>query len=950
MIGTFNLYVVALSYLVAVGASYVALNLASQMAAARGRARYYWLLGGGCAMGLGIWSMHFIGMLAFRLPIATSYDVSITIASLMIAVMASTFALYTIDRTRLSLRRLVMSGTLMGIGIAAMHYTGMASMRMFPSISYDPLLAVASVAIAVAASVFALWIASRLRTIVTHRPIGRRIAGALVMGFAIAGMHYTAMRAAHFAPGSFCLAGASEVGNFWLAVTIGLCTVLLLTAILLIRPSSLAPQDAFVTAPRSGIRTKLSASYLIVASLVVGFAVLATSLQLRTADSAALLETSDAANMIVNAIGDDPVRNPLVTQRTIASIHAQVQRDMFIVDTHRRIVADTSPGTIGTTFDGDANNAIGRAMAEGRPFAFIEDMKDPLPERRQLAMPLHAVVSDTASAVVGAIVAEYTPIYAALLSRARTTALLVAAIGASFVFLIAVIGLRVASTIAAPLGALQRAAAALAEGRYETRVDSSAKDEIGALGAAFNRMAEDLSTTHSRLLEHHRDLDDRIVQRTRALQRAEAAQRESADELRLIAEHIPVSLGYIDSDQRLRYHNQRFARMYGFDENSGDGRTVLDILGPAAFESIREYQDRALAGHTTTYERHDERGGSPIDIFTTMVPRLHADGHAIGYYVMSQDISEQKRDEEVLRKTNAELMEMNVELKAAHNQLLQSEKMASIGQLASGVAHEINNPIGYVHSNLGTLDRYLTGIFCVLDCYAELEAATTDSALRERIDAAKLAADLAFVREDVRALLAQSREGISRVAKIVRDLKNFSRSAGDEAWQFADLHAGIDSTLSIVWNEIKYKAGVNKEYGPLPPVECRPSQLNQVFMNLLVNGAQAINGRGTIVIRTGVSGAEVWIEFEDSGTGIPAENLQHIFDPFFTTKPVGKGTGLGLSLAYGIVKDHGGRIAVSSVVGEGTTFRIWLPIAHPLAPSITTATLVTPAEETLVAV
>ena len=280
----------------------------------------------------------------------------------------------------------------------------------------------------------------------------------------------------------------------------------------------------------------------------------------------------------------------------------------------------------------------------------------------------------------------------------------------------------------------------------------------------------------------------------------------------------------------------------------------------------------------------------------------------------------------MLSKMNDEVRSVNNKLEDAQNQLLQSEKMASIGQLAAGVAHEINNPVGYINSNLGTLQKYLRDLFDMLAAYEQAEPllAGHAEALRD-IVALKNKLDLGFLKEDVFALMNESQEGISRVKKIVQDLKDFSHV--DEAeWQWADIRKGIDSTLNIVWNEIKYKAEVIKVYEDLPEVECLPSQLNQVFMNLLVNAAHAIEDKGIIFIRSGIEGDWVWVEIADSGKGIPPENLNRIFDPFFTTKPVGKGTGLGLSLSYSIIQKHHGRIAVSSEVGVGTVFRVYLPV------------------------
>jgi signal transduction histidine kinase len=171
--------------------------------------------------------------------------------------------------------------------------------------------------------------------------------------------------------------------------------------------------------------------------------------------------------------------------------------------------------------------------------------------------------------------------------------------------------------------------------------------------------------------------------------------------------------------------------------------------------------------------------------------------------------------------------------------------------------------------------------------------------------------------------------GLDRVTRIVQNLKDFSRLDCDESWHFEDLHQGLDSTLSVVWNHLKYTCEVKKDYGTLPPVQCLMSQLNQIFLNLLVNAADAIEAKGTITLRTGVQGDEVWVEIADTGKGMAPEVVKRIFDPFFTTKPVGKGTGLGLSVSYSIVQKHNGRIDVQSTVGQGSTFRLWLPIEQP---------------------
>lgn len=267
------------------------------------------------------------------------------------------------------------------------------------------------------------------------------------------------------------------------------------------------------------------------------------------------------------------------------------------------------------------------------------------------------------------------------------------------------------------------------------------------------------------------------------------------------------------------------------------------------------------------------------------------------------------------------------ERKLLENQLMQSEKLASLGQLAAGVAHEINNPTGFISSNLGTLDGYFKNLQEMLDAYQDAEEAIGSQELLDRLKSLRERIELDFLKEDIPLLIKESKEGIGRVGQIVKDLKDFSRVDSNQDWQWANLQQGIDSTLNIVANELKYKANVIKEYVPVPEVECLPSQINQVFMNLIVNAAQSMGPeRGTIIIRNGAEGDTVWVEVADTGAGIAPECLQKIFDPFFTTKPVGQGTGLGLSLSYGIVKKHRGEITVSSKVGVGTTFRVELPV------------------------
>ena len=263
--------------------------------------------------------------------------------------------------------------------------------------------------------------------------------------------------------------------------------------------------------------------------------------------------------------------------------------------------------------------------------------------------------------------------------------------------------------------------------------------------------------------------------------------------------------------------------------------------------------------------------------------------------------------------------------------LMQSEKMSAIGLLAAGVAHEINNPIGFVMSNIGTLTGYVGAFKKVLRKYETLagkvrgaDAAARDTLLSE-MESVHLKEDLPYMLDDIDKLLAESMEGTERIRDIVHNLKSFARVDETSARE-ASINEGIETTLKVVWNELKYKCDVHKKLGELPLIRCYPGQLNQVFLNVLVNAAQAIEEHGDITIETQHLDGHVVIRFSDTGGGIRPEHLSRIFDPFFTTKAVGQGTGLGLSISHGIIRKHHGTIDVESELGKGTTFTIRLPV------------------------
>ncbi len=446
---------------------------------------------------------------------------------------------------------------------------------------------------------------------------------------------------------------------------------------------------------------------------------------------------------------------------------------------------------------------------------------------------------------------------------------------------------------------------------------------------------ESLLLVQARDIRHERQVEDALEQ--------------TLSQLRATLESTGNGILVINWHGRIASMNRLFSKMWEISDSlllARDDAAIIEFLAEHVVETeICRTRLQAVVDSSETEDLLHLKDGR---IFECRSRPQYLGERIIGRVFGYNDITERQHAEEALRESRdrleARVLERTADLQKANetlqqekalqadlikklgeaqSQLLQSEKMASIGVLAAGVAHEINNPIGFVNSNLGTLQRYAQNMLKLLDAYEQTEI-SLPAAAREAIGQVKVDVDAQYLREDLGDLLTESLDGLQRVKRIVQDMKDFSHVDSTDR-QFANLENGLDSTLNVVWNEVKYKAEVVKEYGDIPQIECFPSQLNQVFMNLLVNAAHAIPERGRIMLRTGHDDSTVWVEVEDTGQGISQEHLGRIFEPFFTTKPVGKGTGLGLSLSYGIVQKHGGRIEVASEIGKGTRFRVILP-------------------------
>jgi two-component system, NtrC family, sensor kinase len=293
------------------------------------------------------------------------------------------------------------------------------------------------------------------------------------------------------------------------------------------------------------------------------------------------------------------------------------------------------------------------------------------------------------------------------------------------------------------------------------------------------------------------------------------------------------------------------------------------------------------------------------------------------------------RDELRVRlRAGERIIRLEHHLRETQTALIQTEQLASLGRLAAGVAHEINNPISFVINNIAVLRRDVQAALSVLDKYGEGRAALS----RTEPDLAALLArleeemDLPYLRENVGRMFDSAAEGLRRIRAIVQNLRDFARL--DEAeYKDVDMNTALQSTLVALGHEFDQKAvRVQTTFEPLPPVACHPGKINQVFLNILLNAIQASEREGLIEVRTRPDQEDaVLVEIEDHGGGICPEHLPHIFEPFFTTKPVGGGTGLGLSVSYGIVRDQGGTLEVESTVGQGSLFRVRLPLQAPMS-------------------
>ncbi|MGE3818919.1 MAG: ATP-binding protein [Isosphaeraceae bacterium] len=440
-----------------------------------------------------------------------------------------------------------------------------------------------------------------------------------------------------------------------------------------------------------------------------------------------------------------------------------------------------------------------------------------------------------------------------------------------------------------------------------------------------------LKWRHSRLLGHlQTELNER--------RRIEAALRGAEGFYHSLVESLPASILRKDVEGRFTFGNHNFYDTLDIQRPEQlEGKTDFDFYPSELAEKYRADDRRVMESNSVleVVEENMTPHGERRYVQVIKTPLRDVQGNVIGVQGIFWDVTGRKRAEEQLLYQNVKLQEMaeserdaHAALKQAQSQLVQSEKLASLGLIVAGVAHEINNPVAFVSNNVVVLGRYVGEMRDLITLYEEAERLIAEGLpdLAERIAEFRERVDMSYTLENIQGLIQRSRDGLQRIQQIVSHLRLFAHLDEGDVNE-ADLNEGIESTAAIILGEArKRQVRIEKRLDALPPVTCHAARINQVVLNLMTNAIDACEAGGVVTLSTRREGEKVVLEVSDTGRGIDPAVRGKIFDPFFTTKPIGQGTGLGLSISYGIVKDHGGTISVESELGRGSTFSVTLPI------------------------
>jgi len=438
--------------------------------------------------------------------------------------------------------------------------------------------------------------------------------------------------------------------------------------------------------------------------------------------------------------------------------------------------------------------------------------------------------------------------------------------------------------------------------------------------------------------KRHRQVFSSLLAQADEQRRAERDLREQTEMFyHSLVETIPQMILCKDLDGRFTFANQKFCAELGRSLVEILGKTDLDFFPRELAEKYRrDDHDVIKSGQVLdVVEEHVTPKGEKLYVQVMKTPLIGSDGKAIGIQGIFWDVTQRMEAEEKLKVQNVELQELarseheaHEALKSAQSRMVQTEKLASLGQLVAGVAHEINNPLAFVSNNVAVLERDLRDMITLVGLYHQVKRPIDRQylALNDQIDHVSAQLDLDYTLENLPRLLERTREGLRRIERIVQELRLFARV--DECdWNEVDLNPGIESSINMVQGHAR-KKGVKlvKDLGPLPHVRCRAAGVHQVIVNLLLNAIDACESDDCVSVRTRSEAEGVRIDVIDTGSGIDPATREKIFDPFFTTKPIGQGTGLGLSISYGIVEEHQGSIEVQSTPGSGSCFTVRLPL------------------------